>query len=262
MSGPLAGPARRRAEELGLAIGLLTRYPLPRFPTRSAATIGSAFWAYPLAGALIGIPAAIVLWLSVSAGFSATAAALLAMTAALIAGGGFHEDGLSDFWDGLGGGYEREEKLEIMRDSRIGTFGALALMLALGLQASFLVSLQHYAGLAAVMAAMIAAETVARGAIALPVAYLDPARSDGLGASMGTLRQGALLGGIALAIVIPVLLLGTLAVALIVGALLGAGSVVLLAWYFLGGFTGDVLGASAVTARLAALAALTLAMTP
>ncbi len=258
----LAGAFRQRTEELGVAIGLLTRFPLPPFETRTAATIGSAFWAYPLAGALIGATAAAMFWLCIAAGFSATPAVLLAMTAALVAGGGFHEDGLSDFWDGLGGGNSREAKLAIMRDSRIGAYGALALLMTLGLQASFLVSLQHYAGLAVVMAALISAETLARGAIAVPVALLRPVRPDGLGATMAAPPSVILLIGAGLAIAIAALLLGWLVAALILGALIGASLIALLAWSFLGGFTGDVLGAAAATARMTALGALTLAMTP
>ena len=253
---------RRRAEELGLAIGLLTRYPLPTFHPRSNASVGTAFWAFPVAGALIGAPAAAMFWLSATIGFSAVASALIAMAATLFAGGGFHEDGLSDFWDGLGGGRSREAKLAIMRDSRIGSYGTLALFTTLGLQVAFLVSLEYYAGTAMAMGAIIGAEALARGAIALPVSSLKPARQDGLGVSMAGLSPRVFLSGVSVAIALPVLLLGVTAAALITGALAGAGAVSLLAWRFLGGYTGDVLGASAVTARMMALGALVLAVTP
>lgn len=253
---------RRSAEELGLAMGLLTRLPLPYFKARTNASIATAFWAFPLAGALIGGLAAAAYWLATFIGFSAVASALLAMAMTLIAGGCFHEDGLSDFWDGLGGGRSREAKLAIMRDSRIGAYGALGLILTLALQTSFLVSLQHYAGAAMVMAGLIAAETAARGAIALPAACLKPARQDGLGASMKALSPSVFIVGVSFAIILPAVLLGGHAVFLLAGALAGAALITGLAWRFLGGHTGDVFGASAATARVCALAALVLAVTP
>src|SRR5262249_46086880 len=153
---------RHRAEELGLAIALLSRYPLPGAMVRTNASPSTAFWAFPVVGALIGCPAAALFWLSIAAGFSSVASVLIATAATLLASGAFHEDGLTDFWDGIGGGQSREAKLTIMRDSRIGTYGALALSLTLGLQISFLVSLQYYAGTSVVMSAMIGSEALAR----------------------------------------------------------------------------------------------------
>ena len=253
---------RRRLEELGLAVGLLTRFPLPAFKVSGTATVASALWAYPLAGALVGAASGAVFWLATHAGFGIMPSVLLAIAAALLAGGGLHEDGLGDFWDGLGGGASREAKLIIMRDSRIGTYGVLALVLTLALQATFLVSLQHYAGAGTVIAALIAAESAARGAIIVPLFFLLPARRDGLGATMTGLTgghlgmTGLLTSGIALAC------LGADGIALLGGAVLGAVFVTLLAWRFLGGFTGDVLGAAAATGRMAALAWLALVCTP
>jgi adenosylcobinamide-GDP ribazoletransferase len=262
MKMPDAVALRQRAEELGLAVGLLTRFPLPAFEKRTAASNGSAFWAYPLVGAVVGVCAGATFWLAVAAGFGTTVAALLAIAAMLLAGGGLHEDGLSDFWDGLGGGRSRAAKLAIMRDSRVGTYGALALFLTLALQVRLLVDLHYYTGPATVAAGLIAAEAVARGAIALPVICLAPAREDGLGRFMTELNAAPLAIGIAISAAIAGVALGSHGLVLIIGGIFGAAAVVLLAWRFLNGFTGDVLGATAATARLTALAALTLAMTP
>ncbi|NJM35485.1 MAG: adenosylcobinamide-GDP ribazoletransferase [Rhodomicrobium sp.] len=253
---------RQRGEEFGLAMGLLTRFPLPGFKTRSAATLASAFWAYPLAGALIGGLSAGAFWLSLSAGFSTIACVLIATAVAVLSSGGFHEDGLTDFWDGIGGGRTREAKLAIMRDSRIGSYGALALFMTLGLQVSFLVSLQHYAGAAFVMAGIVAAETAARGTIALPAVSLTPAHQDGMGNSMARLSAGVCAAGLSFAIIIPMILLGVKAMPLIGGALLGVGLITILTWRFLGGYTGDVFGASVATARMTALGAFVLVVTP
>jgi adenosylcobinamide-GDP ribazoletransferase len=253
---------RQRAEELGLAVGLLTRFPLPAFEKRTEASNGSAFWAYPFVGALVGLCAAASFGLAHVIGFSATISALLAIAAILLAGGALHEDGLSDFWDGLGGGRSRAAKLTIMRDSRIGTYGALALFLTIGLQVRCLVELQYYSGTAMAAAGLIAAEAAARGAIALPVICLAPARQDGMGQLMTALGPVPLGIGLAIVVILASVLLGARGVILIIGAALGAGFVVLLAWRFLKGYTGDVLGATAVMARMAALAALPLTVTP
>jgi adenosylcobinamide-GDP ribazoletransferase len=258
----MRGLLRRRLEELGLAVGLMTRFPLPGFKAGGGATIASALWAYPLAGALVGAFSGAVFWVAALAGFSAVASALLAMGASLMAAGGLHEDGLSDFWDGLGGGASREAKLIIMRDSRIGAYGVLALVLTLALQAAFVVSLCHYAGAGTVIAALIAAESAARGGLVVPLYCLLPARRDGLGATMTGLTPGQLGITALLAGVVAVGCLGGLGMALLGGAALGAGCVTVLAWRFIGGFTGDVLGATAATARMTALGLLAWAATP
>jgi adenosylcobinamide-GDP ribazoletransferase len=262
MTPQLQTQMRLRLEEFVLALGLLTRFPLPAFQVTGAATLASSLWAYPLAGALVGGAGGLVFWLATEAGFNAIAATLIAMGAALLASGGFHEDGLGDFWDGLGGGASREAKLTIMRDSRIGTYGVLALLLTLSLQASFIVSLQHYAGAAKVVAALVACESAARGAITVPLFFLLPARRDGMGATITGLTGGQLGAAAALAFAIGLVCLGSKSIALMGGALLGAGAITALAWRFIGGFTGDVLGAAAATARMAALGWLVLAYTP
>jgi adenosylcobinamide-GDP ribazoletransferase len=254
-----AGLFRQRAEEFGLALGLLTRLPLPAFTLNGRATIASAFWAFPLAGAAIGILAAIVFWLSLAAGLSGTVAAILAVAAALLAGGGLHEDGFGDFWDGLGGGETRDAKLEIMRDSRLGTYGALALFVMLGLQIALLTDIHEAAGARAVVVALIVSEAVARGGISLPCLFLEPARTQGLGVEMADLGSGTLIGGVAVAAGISFLLLGLAAIVPIIGAAAGSAFITLFAWHFLRGFTGDVLGAAAVAARIAGLGAMAMA---
>ena len=262
MTPQLQNQLRLKLEEFVLAVGLLTRFPLPAFQASGAATLASSLWAYPVAGALVGSACGIVFWLATEAGFNAVASALVAMGVAVLASGGFHEDGLSDFWDGMGGGTAREDKLAIMRDSRIGTYGVLALLLTLSLQAAFLVSLQHYAGTGKVVAVLIACESAARGAIAVPLFFLLPARRDGLGATIKSLT-GAQVGAMAaVSIAIGLICLGSNSIALFGGALLGAGAITAVAWRFIGGFTGDVLGAAAATARMAALGWLVLAYTP
>jgi adenosylcobinamide-GDP ribazoletransferase len=259
---PTADMVRQWMEEAALAFALLTRFPLPSIEQRSTASLASAFWAYPIAGAVVGATGAAALWLAAVLGFSTGVCVVVAIATVILAGGALHEDGFADFWDGLGGGETREEKLEIMRDSRIGTYGVLALLLMLGLNGLLLVNLYHYAGLATVAAGLIASEAAARGAIAVPLGTMLPARADGMGQAMSDLQASTLGVGMLVAAVIALLFLGMNGFAVILGAAIGAAIVAALAGALLGGFTGDVLGAAAAMARAGGLGALVLMVTP
>jgi adenosylcobinamide-GDP ribazoletransferase len=259
---PSGDMVRQWMEEAVLAFGLLTRFPLPSFERRSAASYASAFWAYPLAGGAVGMAGAVTFWLAAAMGFSTGVCVILALSAIILAEGGLHEDGVADFWDGLGGGETREEKLTIMRDSRIGTYGVIALLFTIGLQGMFLVNLHHYAGVGGVAAGLIASEAAARGVLAVPLGSMLPARADGLGQGMAELQSSTLAAGALIAAVIALLLLGVSGFAVMIGAAIGALFISTLAGMFLGGYTGDVLGASAATARAGALGALVLMVTP
>ena len=116
-----------------LAVQFLTRVPLPTdaafSPSRQAASVRH----YPLVGVSVGGFAALVFFASLQL-FPATIAVLLSTAATLLLTGAFHEDGLADTFDGIGGGLTKERSLEIMRDSRIGAYGSLALLIALPLK--------------------------------------------------------------------------------------------------------------------------------
>jgi adenosylcobinamide-GDP ribazoletransferase len=247
------GQIRKFVEEIGLAFALLTRFRVPAFKIRSTATYASAFWAFPIVGAVMGAAGALVFGFCMAAGLSMVAAAILTITALLLLGGGLHEDGFSDFWDGIGGGRTRERKLEIMRDSRQGAYGALALVIMVALQIVLLTDIYIRAGMIACLTVLIASESVARGMIAVPCYFINPARGNGLGIVMKSASRGALLTGAVLGAVIALVFMLEVGIALIIGAGIGAASITFLASRFLGGFTGDVLGATVVTARLSAL---------
>lgn len=132
------------------AVRFLTRIPLPGPATRVEDLPPAVGW-YPLVGAFVGaaIGGAFV---GLAQGFPPLVAAVLAVAAGLILTGGFHEDGATDATDGLGGGWTRERVLEIMKDSRIGAYGAMALWCVLTLRVACLVAL----GAAAVPAMLLA----------------------------------------------------------------------------------------------------------
>jgi adenosylcobinamide-GDP ribazoletransferase len=246
-----ASPAPGAFGELCLALGFLTRLPVPLAPTVAALPLATAVRAFAPAGAAVGALGAAVYALAWFAGLPPVPAALLGLAATIWATGALHEDGLADFAD-ASGARDVEKRLAIMRDSRIGTFGALALLLSLGLRATTLAALGEPATVAF---AWIAAAAASRAAIAYPMWRLPFARSDGAAVRAG--RPSAAHTAAALAIGTAFLLpLGLVGFAI---ALLLAGGATLytnaLARRQLGGQTGDALGMVQQTVEIAVLIA-------
>lgn len=229
--------ARARLSELQLALMLLTRLPAGRIAVVPA--MGAAAWAFPLVGFVVGAVSAAVLLAALALGVAPTMAAGLALLAGVLATGGLHEDGLADVADGFGGGRDRARKLEIMRDSRIGSYGALALVLSLELRWQGLTILAAHSGEAAAMA-LVALGAASRAGMALALAVMPAARDDGLGkaaAGVDALRAGCALAigmGALLAIGAPVAILAMAVAGLALG---------LQALRQIGGQSGDLLGA-------------------
>jgi adenosylcobinamide-GDP ribazoletransferase len=241
-----------RVEELKAALVFCTRLPLFRTVPVAAAAIGKAAWAFPLAGLVVGLIGAVVYGLAHRFGVPVWPAAALAVTATLLATGALHEDGLADTADGFGGGNSREQKLAIMRDSRIGTYGVCALALSLVLRVGALASLPSAH---AVVWALFAAHAAARATMPALMLLL-PARSDGLSHDAGQpagagVAAAAAIGFLVLVFCLP---LGRAIVALI----LLVAIVALMAWLAtrqIGGQTGDVLGALEQVGEIAVLLA-------
>ncbi len=179
-------------------------------------------------------------WAGDVLGIPATIGAAWTLAASLLLTGGLHEDGLADTADGFGGGNTPARKLEIMRDSRIGSYGALALMLSLGIRGASVAALRQPE---AVFAALVAAGALGRGALIGLLCLLRPVRQDGLGASLGRIRPLACAAGLALAIGCAMAPGGACGLAAITTASFSTLIVAALAWRQIGGYTGDVLGA-------------------
>jgi adenosylcobinamide-GDP ribazoletransferase len=212
---------------------------------------------FPLVGAGIGLISALALLMSFELGLDPLACALLALATGAAITGALHEDGAADFADGLGGGHSPESRLAIMRDSRIGSFGTLALIFSVLLRVAALASL---ADIGIVIAALVGGHAASRAAMTVVMHALPNARSDGLSAGVG--RPDRLAAGIGLAvaaIAALVLLQGAGLLAIIIAAGAAAG-VAWLAQRQIGGQTGDVLGAAEQIAQAAFLAGLTLAL--
>ncbi|HXR86297.1 MAG TPA: adenosylcobinamide-GDP ribazoletransferase [Stellaceae bacterium] len=241
-------------DEFFAALTFLTRLPLGRAPAEAPLlSLADTSWAFPVVGVAIGAIGGIAYMIASALALPALAAALIAVTATALVTGALHEDGLADTVDGFGGGASREAKLEIMRDSRIGTFGVLALIVSIGLRA---VAIADIGTRWHVFLALIAAHALARGVLPAAMHRLDPARIDGLGAGAGRPDQNQMLIALAIALVIAIVAIGLRAgLSASVAAVLVALAIAALALRQIGGQTGDVLGAIEQGAEAAALLA-------
>ena len=223
-----------------VATAFFTRIPI-KTPACRAERLADAAWAFPLVGAGIGGVAAFAFLLVQLLGVGDWPAAVLAVLAGIVLTGALHEDGLADTADGLIGGHDRDQRLEIMRDSRHGTFGVVAIVLSVLLRAAALAGIGEavYAGLA-----LIAAHAASRAALPVAMLVLAPARADGLGAAAGRPRTPLAIGALAIGLLITLAALGPIRGAMAFG-LAGAAIFALgvLARRRIGGYTGDVLGA-------------------
>lgn len=267
-------PLATLRQDLACGVGLLTRLPahwlLSAAQQRSTAPwpLARSLWCWPLVGALVGGLTGTLGWALQSglhlAALPATALALAAQTALT---GGFHEDGLADLADSYGA-HTRPRKLEIMRDSRIGSYGVIALCLSFIVRAGALAALPP----TLLVVALALAGMLARAALLWVPACLPPARPDGLARSLSPLPKAAFWlaqGLCAAAYTLWAVWWGHVTVAPVIALVLpaaGTGLAVLCLCHaarkHLGGYTGDVLGATATVAECLALAAITASFAP
>ena len=254
---------RRRIAEARLALMLLTRLPVGQL-AEPAPQLSAARWAYPLVGLVVGLTGWAAQAGALALGLGAAPSALLAVGAMALVTGGLHLDGLADLADGLGGGRDRTHALDIMRDSRIGSYGTIALVLVVGLGAGALA--QFSAG--APLAVFLLAGVASRLAMLAALVALPPARGDGLGKSAAGpgagpgagSGAGALVPGALVCVVVGVAT-GPAAIAALAVCAATAGGVAWRARVRLGGQTGDVLGAVQAVAEAACLLALSATLT-
>lgn len=240
---------RARLLELQVAVMLLTRLPAGRIGG-DAPALASAVWAWPLVGALIGGVAGAVYVFAWLLGLPSFVAALLGFSTLVLATGALHEDGLADLADGFGGGGDKARKLEIMHDSRIGSYGVLALILSVTLRVSIIAALPT-PGIA--VAGLVAIAMASRAGMALWLWALPAARDTGLGRSAGGVSAPALVIALMLAQIGGLALCGVYWLFIGVAVLAGGGLIAWLAKRQIGGQTGDVLGASQQVGEIAGL---------
>ena len=258
-----------------IALQFLTRVPVPGWVGFEPAWLQACLRHFPLVGAGVGLVAAAVLWAALG-WWPPLVAAALSVAATVWLTGAFHEDGLADTCDGLGGAVSRERALEIMKDSRIGSYGAVGLVLALVLKVGVV------AALAAATAAPVSGTDMVGNSIALALAALVwnhaasraapvllvwrlPYAGDAAHAKAKPLAMQTDGGSVAAALAWLLVLAGglltawpALVVPLAAALLAGAFATALCTRWLrrrLGGFTGDTLGATQQIVELAGLLA-------
>lgn len=246
------GRLRRELAYFFGAVRFFTRLPVPAWVGHSEEALNRSARYFPAVGLVVGLAGALVFALA-SFFWPKTLAVLLAMAATQYLTGAFHEDGWSDTVDGLGGGWERERILAIMKDSRIGSYGALALVMLLLGKFVALIELDTLQ----VPAALLAGHALSRLLATVPLRVMDYAREDGKAKPLATrigrgeLAFAAACGGL------PLLLLP--AAAALAGLALAVAAALFLAAKYrrsLGGYTGDCLGAVQQLTELAVYVAL------
>jgi adenosylcobinamide-GDP ribazoletransferase len=244
-------PARLILHEVRLffvALQFLTRVPVPRWVGFEPDWLNQAARHLPLAGACVGAVGAAVYWLG-SLLFPPTVAAVLSIASTVLLTGAFHEDGLADTFDALGGAVSRERALEIMKDSRIGSYGAVALTVVLGLKAAVLGAMLPPLA----MPALVLAHTASRAAAVVLIRCL-PYAGDLAHAKAKPLAQQVSRAGVTVALAWSLVLAGALVlfapdrVSMVLGSLIAAFAAALCCARWLrrrlGGYTGDGLGAT------------------
>jgi len=251
----------RFVDDVRICMIFFTRLPVKWQGDLPRERITHAFGAIPVIGLIVGAIGGLVYFCAGLFGLDPFPSAVLAVGAQIITTGAFHEDGWADVFDGFGGGRSTAEKIEIMRDSRLGTFGAAALLLALLLNIHLIAQIGFPLDVAC---ALMASGALGRAALVAVMRFTPAATDDGQSAEAGRPSDPEMITAIAIAGSAALILLlvsggfSGITAMLIAGAfaLAAAFSVGLWAKNQIGGQTGDVLGASAVAGQLAALAAI------
>ena len=228
---------------------LLSRLPV-RASDAALARGAAAAWSWPLVGAVLGGLAGLAAMLLLGLGLPAPLAAGVSLGLLAMMTGAMHEDGLADTVDGFWGGWTVQRRLEIMKDSHIGSYGVIALILSLGLRWLALSTL-FAAGLA--LPVLIAAGALSRAAMPALMHALPPARDGGLSRSVGRVPFDTAVLAAAVATVLALLALGLVALPLVLAVTAAAWGIGALARAKIGGQTGDILGAAQQMAEVSLL---------
>ena len=237
-------------DDFKTAVAFLTRLPMPHPQGPMPPNFVRAHRMFPVVGGLIGAAVGFACLALRAASLPDLAAAALALGAGAILTGALHEDGLADVADGFGGGRDIAAKLEIMRDSRLGTYGALILLVSFAAKLSALAVLPD----GDAMQSLIAAHALARGVLPAMSVNLPYARADGLARNAGQPDATIATTAAIIALIIALLALswaGAFWAALV--AVLSAAFMAWLAKRQIGGQTGDVLGGAEQVAETAIL---------
>ena len=231
---------------------LLTRLPVPM---QSEMRGAAAAWAYPLAGLVVGAVAAVVGLTGFALGLPTALCALLSLASLVITTGALHEDGLADSIDGFWGGWTTERRLEIMKDSRIGAYGVIALVLALAARWAAIWMLFEVNATAAAAGILVASAT-SRAMMPQIMANLPRAREGGLSAQVGDVPLVTALVAFGVAFVTAFVFAGWGGLLALIWGVVVTLVIARIAWVKIGGQTGDVLGATQQLVEIAVLLSL------
>ena len=246
----MAASEKSPLKDIYAGVVFLTRLPAPGWSDAAARPLAGAMWTFPFAGVLVGTVGGAVYILCDLLGLPDFISALLATVALIFTTGGLHEDGLGDLADGVWGGPDREKRLAIMSDSRIGAYGAIALVVSVTGRAAAIAAIGDPA---LVLGALVAVCAASRATMPMVMAFSRPAKEDGLGAGAGKPSMASWGGALLLAALFCVLAAPADWFECLVAATLGAALTGWFAQRNLGGYTGDVLGAAQQVAELFAL---------
>jgi adenosylcobinamide-GDP ribazoletransferase len=237
-------------DDFKTAVAFLTRLPMPHPDGAMPQNFVRAHRMFPVVGAMIGAAIGLLCLALRATGLPDLASAALALGAGMLLTGALHEDGLADVADGFGGGRDTASKLEIMRDSRLGTYGALILLVGFAAKLSALAAIPD----SYVVTSLIAAHALGRGILPAMAMNLPYARKDGLARNAGQPEAGVVVTSLVIAFVIALLALSwanAFWAALVCGIV--AVGMSWIAMRQIGGQTGDVLGAAEQVAETAVL---------
>ncbi len=234
-------------DDFRIAASFLTLLPTGKSAAKGAQEKGAlarAARGFPLAGLAVGLAGALVYAIADGLNLPQAIASLMAISAMISITGALHEDGLADFADAVLSAGTKTEKLKIMRDSGIGAYGTLTLVITLGLRVAAIAIIAE-AGAAAAAAALIATAVASRAALPAMMHRMKLARRSGLAVAAGRPDQNQAILAAVLGAAVALLFLGPLTgiVALVIGAL-GVLKIAYFAQRSIGGYTGDVLGAA------------------
>lgn len=234
--------------DLLVAGALLSRLPFPHLPSAGFEDAHRAVWAYPLIGAVLGALAGTCGVVIMGLGFSPEIAAGGVLAVMMILTGAMHEDGLADTADGFWGGFDTARRLEIMKDSQIGTYGVLALLVVTGLR------WMAYAALLPLgVLPIIAVAVLSRATMPCLMTLLPHARNTGLSKSVGAPEMPVVVVGLAIALLLAGFCIGFTSITGLIGGLVVALLIGWVSMHKISGQTGDVLGATQQLSELVVL---------
>lgn len=222
------------------AASLLSRIPVPVDHTRAENRSNIATWAFPIIGAIMGLISGIIGLGAYKMGLGNGFPAIISVICLILLSGAIHEDGLADCTDGFWGKHSQDARLKIMKDSYIGVYGVLALVLlcALRIQALQEIGLEH------LIVSLITIGAISRVPMIFAMRILPNPRQNGLSYRLGIPPKRSCIIALSLAFFIGIILLGWISIIVSLAVFFGALLVFLLALRKIGGQTGDVLGAS------------------